>query len=441
MQQGQHVVDGPVVQCAHRDDLLREHVERVDRGVQLLDPARPHALDDDCGLDEVAAELREEHSARGGADLVPGPPDPLQGAGDRGRRLDLHDQVDGPHVDAEFEAARRDDSGQSAALQLVLDDRPGLLAHRPVMGSRDDRARPVAHARGEHLGRWCGRGHPVAGEDAARLVAARSQEVNRLPHVGIGRTGLGRRKPLLPQLVQTGGEPLREAAGVDEHECGPVCGDEVQHAFFDVWPDRGTLRRIGRRRPRLLVQPAVRPGVQTRVRGIRNPGCTAEFPEIGHRHLHRQLPGLRRRRLHDTDGLPAGEEIGDRLDRPHGGGQPDALRGSREQLVEPRQAHREMRAAFRAGDGVDLVDDHRLHAAQRFPGGGGEEQEQRFGGGDEDVGRAPGEVATLLRGGVARAHPDPHVRHGQPQPSRRLTDADQRRAEVAFDVDGQRLQW
>ena len=43
------------------------------------------------------------------ADLVAGPADPLEAAGDRRRALDLDDEVDRAHVDAELEAARRDD--------------------------------------------------------------------------------------------------------------------------------------------------------------------------------------------------------------------------------------------------------------------------------------------------------------------------------------------
>mgnify|MGYP007068864050 CR=1 FL=1 len=38
-----------------------------------------------------------------------GTPDTLHAAGDRGRRLDLDDQVDGAHVDAQLQAARGDD--------------------------------------------------------------------------------------------------------------------------------------------------------------------------------------------------------------------------------------------------------------------------------------------------------------------------------------------
>ena len=61
------------------------------------------------------------------ADLVAGPADPLQAAGDRRRALDLDDEVDRAHVDAELEAARRDERREAAGLELLL-DRDALLA-------------------------------------------------------------------------------------------------------------------------------------------------------------------------------------------------------------------------------------------------------------------------------------------------------------------------
>ena len=48
--------------------------------------------------------LREDHAAGDRADLVAGAADALQPGGDRRRRLDLDDQVDGAHVDAQLEA-------------------------------------------------------------------------------------------------------------------------------------------------------------------------------------------------------------------------------------------------------------------------------------------------------------------------------------------------
>ena len=61
------LVDRPLVQRDHRDDLLGEHVERVARVTELLDLARPHPLGHDGRLDQVAAVLGEDHARGDGA--------------------------------------------------------------------------------------------------------------------------------------------------------------------------------------------------------------------------------------------------------------------------------------------------------------------------------------------------------------------------------------
>ena len=79
------VVDGPVVHRGHRDDLLREHVERIARHPQLFDRAGAHPLGHDRRLHEVALVLREDHAAGDVTDVVPGAAGPLQPARDRRR--------------------------------------------------------------------------------------------------------------------------------------------------------------------------------------------------------------------------------------------------------------------------------------------------------------------------------------------------------------------
>ena len=100
-----------------------------------------------------------------------------------------------------------------------------------------------------------------------------------------------------------------------------------------------------------------------------------------------------------------------------------------------------MGAALGARDGVHLVEDHRLDAGQRVAGGRGEHQEQRLGGGDQDVRRAawPATRRSAARG-VAGADADPDLRLGQPQPHRLLPDAGQRAAQIALHVDREGLQ-
>ena len=105
----EEVVDVPLVERGGRDELLREHVERVARVAHLLDEPFAHALHDDRGFEEVAAVLREDLARARLADLVAGPPDPLQPARHRSGRLDQHHEIDRAHVDAELEAAGGDD--------------------------------------------------------------------------------------------------------------------------------------------------------------------------------------------------------------------------------------------------------------------------------------------------------------------------------------------
>ena len=97
------VVDVPLVHRRHRDDLLRDDVERVARIARGLDGAVVHRLGDGRARDEVAAELREDDAFADGVRLVPAAADALQAARHRRRRFDLHDEVDGAHVDAELE--------------------------------------------------------------------------------------------------------------------------------------------------------------------------------------------------------------------------------------------------------------------------------------------------------------------------------------------------
>ena len=134
------VVDADLLAGRDRDDLLREHVERVARDPRLLDLALAHRARDDRALEQVGAELREDPPLRDRAQLVAGAADPLQPARDRLRRLDLDDQVDGAHVDPELEARGGHQAGDAARLQILLDD--ARAARAPA--SRDGRGRSRA---------------------------------------------------------------------------------------------------------------------------------------------------------------------------------------------------------------------------------------------------------------------------------------------------------
>ena len=126
------------------DDLLQQHVERVAQVAGRLDVAVDHPPGDDRGLDQVAAVLREDRPAGRLADRVTGAPDPLQAAAHRARRLDLDDEVDRAHVDAELQRRRGDDGPQFAALEAILDDDALLARQRTVVRHHERCGRLVA---------------------------------------------------------------------------------------------------------------------------------------------------------------------------------------------------------------------------------------------------------------------------------------------------------
>jgi hypothetical protein len=79
--------------------VLSDDVERVLRNAGRFDVSRQHAFGGGRAGEEVVAVLRMQHPLRHGVLSVAGTPDPLETRRHRRRRLDLHHEVDGPHVD------------------------------------------------------------------------------------------------------------------------------------------------------------------------------------------------------------------------------------------------------------------------------------------------------------------------------------------------------
>ena len=183
------VVDRDLLVGADRDDLLREDVERVPRDRGLLDRAFSHRLRDDRALEQVGAELREDPPLRRRSELVPRPADPLEAACHRLRALHLDDEIDRAHVDPELQARRRDQAGDPARLEVLLDQHPLLARQRAVVGARD----------------LC-----------------------------------------LGDLVDPQREPLGQAAVVDEHDRRAVRPDELEERRVDRRPDRARGRLVAR---------------------------------------------------------------------------------------------------------------------------------------------------------------------------------------------------
>ena len=218
-------------------------------------------------------------------------------------------------------------------------------------------------------------------------------------------------------LVEAGGQPLGQAAGVGEDDGRAVLLDEVDDVLLDVGPDAGGPSGIAR----LLV-------------------VLARHRHVLDRHHDPQVPLLGAGRGDDLDGLRAAEEARDLVQRTHGRAEADPLRGLVEERVEPLEADAEVGAALGAGDGVHLVDDHGVDAAQGLARLAGQHEEERLGRGDQDVGRGGAELAAVGGAGVARAQADGHLGHRRLEALGRVADAGQRSAEVALDVDAERLE-
>ena len=109
------------------------------------------------------------------ADGVARAADPLHARRDRGRRLDLDDEIHRAHVDAELERGRRDDRRQVPALEPVLDLEPLLPRDRSVVREGDLLAGGLVERAGEPLG------EPAAvGEDHRRAVSAHELDQARV---------------------------------------------------------------------------------------------------------------------------------------------------------------------------------------------------------------------------------------------------------------------
>ena len=98
-----HLVDGELLVRADRDDLLREHVQRIPRDARLLDVAVAHRTCHHRRLEEVGPVLGKDPSLRDRIEVVSCPTDPLESTRDGLRALHLDHEVDSAHVDAELQ--------------------------------------------------------------------------------------------------------------------------------------------------------------------------------------------------------------------------------------------------------------------------------------------------------------------------------------------------
>ena len=179
---------------------------------------------------------------------------------------------------------------------------------------------------------------------------------------------VGARDRLFGELVEAQGQPLCKAAVVDEDDRRAVLPDEIEQRGIDRRPDRARRRLVTRAHRHLRRQ-----------RRLAETQIGARLAHVLQRDDHLEIELLPRAGVDELDRPATGDEPSYLLEWALGGREPDALKGPVGSPFEALEREREMGAALRAGDGVDLVDDHRLDPAQHLPTLRGQQQIERLG--------------------------------------------------------------
>ncbi len=123
----------PLPCCGFRNDLLREHVQRILRNAEPVELAAMDAIDEGRAFHKLIARQRKQPPLGRAGNRMPGAPDTLQEIRDRARRTDLANQIDIADIDAKLERSRRHQRLQRAALQPLLRIQAQLLRQAAVV--------------------------------------------------------------------------------------------------------------------------------------------------------------------------------------------------------------------------------------------------------------------------------------------------------------------
>jgi hypothetical protein len=171
------------------------------------------------------------------------------------------------------------------------------------------------------------------GGDEARDLALLQQLLDLDPLLARQAPMVSPGELFLGEVVQPQRQALGEAAVVDEDDRRAVRADELEDLGVDRRPDRLLLLGLA---------------------------------HVVERDDHLQVERLGAPGIDELDLAAAGDEPADLLQRSLGSGQADALQRSADQVLQALQRQCEVRSTLRPCNGVDLVDDHRLHPAQRL---------------------------------------------------------------------------
>ncbi len=241
---------------------------------------------------------------------------------------------------------------------------------------------------------------------------------------------VGAHELLAGELVESLREALAQPPAVREDDRALVAPDQLEDPRVDGRPDARSQVRADRRAAGLLLLGQ----------------DVADGAHVVDRHDDLQVERLSGARIDDRDLAvrpDATEEAGDRVERPLGGGQADALRRLRAlgtERLQPFQAQGEVGTPFRAGHRMDLIDDDVLDAAEDLARLAGQHEVQALGGRDQDVRGVARDLAPVLRRGVARPAGDGDLWRRLAEALGREADAGQRGPQVALHVVGQGLE-
>ena len=163
--------------------------------------------------DEVATELREHDPFADGIRLVAATSNALQAARHRGRRFDLHDEIDRAHVDAELERRGGHECLDMAGFQQILDVAALRARDRAVVGSHERFARKLVERAREALGKAA-----AVDEQQRRTVLANELEQPRMDGCPDRRTGARLRRGAARHV-----DRLREPGQILDGHLNPQC--------------------------------------------------------------------------------------------------------------------------------------------------------------------------------------------------------------------------
>ena len=308
---------------------------------------------------------------------VAGAADALHAARDRRRRLDLDDEIDGAHVDAELERRGRDERRESG---------------RPSAGPRSR----FAAARASDP--WCARtsGSPASSFSAPASRSAMRRLLTKISVERCARTSSSSRG-WIARPDRRAHRALRRRPARDVRRLADA--RHVLDRDLDAQLELLLLRRVDDRdravgRRRVARSSRISSWIASRPSACSGLACRGRAAS---------LSALRRRRARcapprNRATSSSGRCVADRPMRCSG-----AVRAQR---LQPLQRQRQVGAALGRDERVDLVDDHRVDRAQRLAGVRGQQQVQRLGRGDQDVGRLALEARALGGGRVAGADRD-----------------------------------